>query len=91
MRLSNYEPTLRFNCTTSVICPSSGGEEGSCTIQYTEDEDYQQLSQPINISLNSRTELQLESDTRYYFQITIVVPNMTFILRKTFATGSSKY
>ena len=83
---------MTFNCTaTTVICPSPGGEEGSCIIKYTEDENYQQLSLPHNTSFNSRTELQLEGDTRYFFQITIVVSNMTFILRKTFATGSSKY
>lgn len=64
--------------------------DGECVLQYTQDENYQQLSEPLTLAVNSSFELpELKKGAEYFFQARVALNSDTstdvlFVLRTTF-------
>ena len=74
------------NCETSVLC--SYNSMVNCTVQFTQNPDYQDLSEGTLGRLNSPFLLPLmKPTTTFYYQATVTFNSTTIQIRRSFTTG----
>ena len=75
------------NCFVSVNCMSPESS-GSCSIEYSQDPSYQDLSPLFQTPLNSPISLPFMTPSTYYYLVTVTInSSLTFQIRGNFRNG----